>query len=75
MEAFNKELQTLLEKYDRALGSQALLTPDGRITSRHVFVDGAKLRLDHAQKVEAAKENPAAPPPLTPEPEGEGVVS
>ena len=73
MEEFNLELQALLKKYDRVLGTQAFLTPDGRISSKPVFVDAAKMR---SAQTEAEKQGQVgAPPTAPPEPEGEGVVS
>ena len=71
-EEFNAEFMALLKKYDRVPATQALLTPDGRITSQLTFMDGAKLRAAQAKQAEAAKGQPM---PVSAPPECEEVVS
>lgn len=47
LQGFTTEVEPLLKKYRFAFGSQAGLTPDGRIASQPVMVD-----LDKVEKVE-----------------------
>lgn len=49
---FNAELIPLLGKYKLGLGSQAMLSPDGRIVSRPALVDDSAPKPTDAEKTE-----------------------
>jgi hypothetical protein len=49
-EAFAKEMEVVCKKYDLVFASQALLTPDGRITSRPQLIDGKLVREAEAKQ-------------------------
>jgi len=51
VEAFNKDLQPLLAKYNLGLGVEQFITPQGTIAGRVVIVDVPK----KTEKVEAAE--------------------